>query len=395
MYKNLDEYNLITSQQIQKSAYYAACSNNIEIVEYLFENFSLYSEQLQYDSNFEVVTIPNDDYDGYYDECNNNDKKTNPVKINIKYELTSCTSELNALHVASYNSFFKIVKYLVEKSKNKNDYINMPINKFRDSTPLEEAFKGLLTLNFNYEMDINAYRRKYIHKMAGLMQDYDCKKKSKTEAEMEYKQIINYLIENGARFSQNFLLNNDLTRISTQVFNGELKHLNFIHYLNCLQYILQYKVDELFQFTPHTTVVFEDDKYKQMKQLSMSDCLAKMFDELMNQLYLTILKVLKDYKPLSLIIFSNLAIILCNEINNGKIKLTFANFSYLKERNREIYNLISMKLQSPSSLQQLAYFTIKNSINNFGISNINRLNLPNILKKKLFPEYEHINLDYF
>ena len=386
MYDNFEDYNVIKLQQIQKSAYYAACSNNIEIVEYLFENFSLNSEQLQFDSNVEIITFPNDD--------NNDDyENTSQSKIKLKYELTSGTSELNALHVASYNSYFKIVKHLVEKSKNKGNYINMSINKFRDSTPLEEAFKGLLTLNFNYEIYINTNRRKYVLKKTGL-NDYEYKKKCKTEAEIEYKNIINYLIENGAKFSQNFLINNEFSRISTQIFYGELKHLNFIHYLNCIQFIFQYKIDELFQFNPSNLIIFEEEKNRHIKTLSIGEFLTKMFNELMNRLYLIILKVLKDYKQLCLNMYSNLAIILCNEIDNGKIKLSLGNFFYLKDRNYEIYDRISVELSNPPSLQQLAYSKIKSSIKNFGIDQVNKLNLPNILKKRLHPEYKHINLEY-
>jgi hypothetical protein len=382
MYENYEDFNLIKLQQIQKSAYYAACSNNIEIVEYLFEKFSLNSEQLQFDSDVEVVTLPNQ-----YSDSNDDDDDS---KIKLKYELTSGTSELNALHVASYNSFFKIVKYLVEKSTNKEDYINLSINKFRDSTPLEEAFKGLLTLNFNYEIDINTNRRKYIVKKKGV-NDYEYKKKCKKEAEIEYKKIINYLIENGAKFSQNFLINNEFSRISTQIFYGEFKHVNFIHYLNCIQFIFQYKINELFHFNPSS--IF-DNKNKQISISSISDCLTKMFIELLNRLYLIALKVLKDYKQLCLNMYSNLALNLCNEIGYGKIKLNAGNFFYLKERNNEIYNRISIKLSNPSSLQQLAYSKIRNSINNFGINKVDKLNLPNILKKRLHPEYKHINLDY-
>jgi hypothetical protein len=167
--------------------------------------------------------------------------------------------------------------------------------------------------------------------------------------------------------------------------------VNFIHYLNCIQFIFQYKINELFHFNPSS--IF-DDKNKQISILSISNCLTKMLTELLNRLYLITLKVLKDYKQLCLNMYSNLALILCNEIDYGKIKLNAGNFFYLKERNNEIYNKISIKLSNPSSLQQLAYSKIRNSINNFGINKVDQLNLPNILKKRLHPEYKHINLDY-
>ena len=382
MYENFRDYNLIKSQQIYKAAYYACCSNNIEIAEYLFDNFSLYSEQLQFDDNVEIVTSTSSDDD---------DEKSFQHKIKLKYELNSYTSELNALHVAAYNSYFKVVKHLIKNSKNKTVYINMAINKFRESTPLEEAFKGLLTLNFNYEIDLFTNRRKYLL-VAG---EYECKKKFKREAELEYKFIINYLIENGAKFSQNFLVNNDFSRISQQIFYGEFKHLNLIHFINCINFLFQYKIDELFQFNPNSLVMVEDEKNQQMKNMSMHDCLNKMFNELLHHLYKIVLKILKDYKHLCIKLYSQLIWILCNEIANGKIKLSSESFFYLKERNYELYESISTKLSNPMSLQQLTYTRIKSSIKNFGIEKVNSLNLPNMLKLNLLPEYNHINLDLF
>jgi hypothetical protein len=378
MYDSFKEYSLIKSQQIYKAAYYSCCSNNFEIVRYLFENFDLLSEQLQFDDNFEIVTLAVDD---------------DQLRIKLKYEPSSFTSELNALHVASYNSYFKVVKHLVENSRNKNVYINMPINKFRDSTPLEEAFKGLLTLNINYEIDINANRRKYFSKMPSA--DYECKKKFKKDAEWEFKQIINYLIENGAKFSYNFLINNDFSRISQQIFYGEFKNLNFIHYLNCIQYLFQYNIEDLFQFSENSLVIVENEKCQHLKSMSKTECLNKMLNELLNMLYILILKVLKDYKYLCLKLYLNLLFLLINELNNGKIKLNIENFFYLKDRNNEIYECISVKLSNTLSLQQLALTKIKNSIKNFGFEKVDKLNLPNILKLKLLPEYKDINLDFF
>lgn len=464
MYENYKEYNLIKQQQISKAAYYAVCANNYEIVKYLFETFELNSEQLQFDNHIEIISVADNTSNSCANSSSSNDSDSdvmsssqgnssssfsfyncnsnkNCIKIKLKYESNYYTSELNALHVVCYNSYYQLVEYLIEHSINKANYINMPINKFRDSTPLEEAFKGLLALNLNYEFDVNFNKRRYFTNLLGNnsnctngtstgggnnnctcnIHDYETRRNNKKCQEVRFKQIINYLIENGAKFSTNFLINNDLTKILQQIFYGELKNVNFIHYLNCLKFLFQYKIEDLFQIdnfnckirliTSKSEAIKEshnaDDttntEFDTTTTTTTSDCyykrqqfyVNKMLNELLSKIYAIILKILKDYKQTCLSYYYNLVVLLINELNNKYIKLDRKVFLCVKERNQDLYETILNKLNNPLSLKQLSYSKIKNSITLFGINKVNKLDLPAMLKSHMVPDYEHIHLEFY
>ncbi len=161
-------------KQIRRATYYACCSGHLEVVKFLFETFNLHSELLL------------DDH-----------VHKNEFKL----------SELNVLHVVCYKAQFEIAEYLLNNSKDKQNFINSPINEFRESTCLEEAFKGLLALDFGKKIELNKYGRHVI-----------LKSKEREAKKSNYESIINLLVENNGKFSRNFIQLNGLSKILLRHF---------------------------------------------------------------------------------------------------------------------------------------------------------------------------------
>lgn len=128
--KEEENYNSDSShvnKQIRLATYHACYSGNFEIVRFMFERFSLTTEQL-------IMQTPRDDLELEW---------TSSLGKKSKLRL----SELNPLHVCCYKANFDIVRFLLSQLEDKSiiqAVVNSPINEYRDSTALEEAFKGSL-----------------------------------------------------------------------------------------------------------------------------------------------------------------------------------------------------------------------------------------------------------
>lgn len=115
--------NGYVSKQVRLATYYACYSGNYEVVRYLFESFGLRTENL--------IQLSRD----YFE--------IGSLLVGERRLLKF--SELNPLHVCCYKANFEIVEYLLANLENKANVeivVNSPINEYRDSTSLEEAFKG-------------------------------------------------------------------------------------------------------------------------------------------------------------------------------------------------------------------------------------------------------------
>lgn len=117
------------SRQIRLATYHACYSGNFDIVRYLFEKFELTTE---------VLMHSRDDLELEWTSSLGKNK--------LKF------SELNPLHVCCYKAYYDIVEYLLSRLDNRTNVaaiVNSPINEYRDSTSLEEAFKGRLLIKTN------------------------------------------------------------------------------------------------------------------------------------------------------------------------------------------------------------------------------------------------------
>ncbi len=306
---------------INRAAYQACCNGNLKIVDHLFDKYKLQSEQLDEQmSNIELY-------------------------------------ELNSLHVVAYDGNYDLVKYLVKHSRDKYVYINKSLNKYRDSTPLEEAFKGLLAL----QLDATAYASNEI----------DIIEKDEKPKELSLKRTFNFLIENGAKFSRNFCDNNGLNRICLQMYNGggTLKHLQFMHYLDCCIFLFHYHMNDIFPSKENV-------------------------HEYLWDVYKVLNKVLKDYKTLCL---QKYAFILKIFYETDLIKFydDLNRFDYLFERNLDVYDyIVNNFVFMPKSLKQLACLTIKRNFKNFGFNNIKQLDLPAVLITNFFHSKYLRNIDF-
>lgn len=171
--------------QVNRAAYYACCSGNLNIAEFLFSTFNLNTENIVEESSVNVDT----------NKCNR-------------------FSELNPLHVSCYKADMNIVEFLLTNIKDKSlsiYFINSPINEYRNCTGLEETFKGFIMCDFNNEIDLNPLARN--------SKTY-LERQSKKE---NYKKIINLLIENGATYSEGFLMSHGLSKLLAQIFTGPKK----------------------------------------------------------------------------------------------------------------------------------------------------------------------------
>jgi len=275
-----DSYSL---KQICRASYHACCSGHLEIVKYLFETFKINSEYLLDDKN-----------------------QTNLIeKISL--------SELNVLHVVCYKANFEIARYLLEKATNKEKFINSPINEFRESTCLEEAFKGLLALDYGKKIETNRYGRSVQNASASLERDMK---------RVKYESIINILIENNGKFSKDFIRLNGLSKILLQVFSGPSKDLDFVHFLDCCKFLFVYKLNEIFVLNEYQSEnscnELTDDELNRRRLLLLTNSkgqatdpicklkpeseldLERAIDEFLFKVYLISMRVLKDYKQICL-----------------------------------------------------------------------------------------------
>lgn len=358
--------DLRSLRQICRASYHACCAGHLEIVKYLFETFKINSEYLL-------------------------DEKSQ-VDLIEKASL----SELNVLHVVCYKANFETARYLLEKATNKEKFINSPINEFRESTCLEEAFKGLLALDYGKKVQTNKYGRSVPNASSCVERDM---KRAK------YESIINLLIENKGKFSKDFVRLNGLSKILLQVFSGPNKDLDFVHFLDCCKFLFVYKLNEIFVLNDyqsencfneltdeellnrkrllHLTSTKPDgatDPALKLKPESELD-LERAIDEFLFKVYLISMRVLKDYKQICL---SKYVQIILNLHYSGQVNMNMSKFLYIKERNNDVYEQIQDALKKPHSLKNSCLVSIRNGIKCFGINKINELQIPTALKHELF-----------
>jgi hypothetical protein len=408
-------YEITRIRQIRRAAYYACCNNNVKIAAYLFESFHLKSEQLN-DELSEAEAVQSSE-DG------------------SQMQRRKKISELNVLHVVSFKGFADMVDFLLAKADNLHEFINRPINEFRDSTALEEAFKGFIS--------IDTYGCVNMHETACFCPtlkrvDY-LKLKDETEAKKAcYKRIVNNLVQNGAKFSRNFILYNDgLRKLLAQTFTGHKRDTDFVHFLYCCVYLFKFKLNELFFYDEYEEIAYKriefmllavndydnsvgngtnkdkddnatsnrasteqnnicsinhintssDSNYKNdnnngiSRDEQASKIMNKIIEEFLLNVYLTSLRVIKDYKANCLRRYLELFMQL---YYTGQLNLSLNKFNYLKERHNDIYSIIESTMREPMSLQSLCAVSIRNRISNFDINKVAQLNLPECLKSELF-----------
>lgn len=345
-----NEKCLFTWMQILHVTYYASTFGHLTILKYLFESFNLFSEYLiieEYSKNF--------------------------------YNDQNIFSELNPLHVSSYKANCDIVKFLLDKKFTKSNelFINKPINRYRDSTPLEEAFKGYIFTILESDRS-----NKRLNSASYIATELIKKK---------FQNTMNFLIEKGARFSKSFIINNELSKLLFQIFDGPNKDVDFLHFLTCCNYLFKFKLTEIFQLADdcdNKFVLISNEKSnindKELPKGLVNKHqfnLVEMVDEFLMQVYLNCLKVIKDYKGACLMQYVELVL---NLHHSGQIYLDMKKYEYLKDRNSELYSIINEKSKNKLLLKTLSSIAIRNSIQKFGMNKINQLEIPHVLKKEIF-----------
>ncbi|RNA11705.1 ankyrin neuronal isoform 4 [Brachionus plicatilis] len=294
-------------KEIVRAAYYACCAGNCQIVQYLFSRFGLGTEDL------------------------------------VDEKESSRVSELNPLHITCYKSYSDIVVFLLSKFRNEHliaEYLNSRFNAYRDSTALEETFKGFVC----------------------LQSTFNAKKMDQEFKIFQYRKIINFLVEKGARFSANFSATNGLVKLGSQSFSSPTKDHDFFHFLNCCNYLFKFKLKDLF--------VFVDLKG-----------LEAMMDEFVCHIYSRCLKVVKDIKSKCLNVFIDLML---NLHHTGQYYVQERKLHFLKEKNEDIFNFLVETTRKNLTLKHFSAVSIRNSISNYGIEKVKCLNVPNELKKEIF-----------
>lgn len=386
-YDQLNTASVLT-RHFRSAAYHACYAGNLEIVAFLFSNFDLHTE--------DIIQIRFDLSD-----------KSNCTTKNFNF------SELNPLHVSCFKGHFELVHFLISKVNEKSSVcsiINGPINEFRDSTSLEEAFKGFLTFDSSESNEQNPEaknRRRFMYITPNKQLKID-----------NYKKIINLLVQQGAKFSSNFVANKGLCKLLVQIFTGPNKDADFMHFLFCINYLFKFKLDELFddesgdcqgKCSPLTHLKRNDCSlisYKKKTtsnddlpttapcgeeiQIEPPNSLAEKLDEFFFKVYVICLKVIKDYKGICLNYYIDT---LLNLHYSGQMKLTASKLEYLIVKNKEIYlhllNEVSLK---PLTLKSLCTREIRKSIRCFGIDQVDSLRIPTALKYELF--YNSISKGY-
>lgn len=303
--------------------------------------------------------------------------------------------ELNIFHVACFNAHYEVVHYLIEKAIDIQSFINSPINDYRNSTSLEETFKGFLSVDSE----------------KGQIRDRQALKAYNDTRSLKiirFKRIINLLIENNAKFSKNFIQNNGLSKLLTETFSGPSRDTEIVHCLYCFNFLFKYKLREIFFYDIKTSAsksdslnisiefdsketypVLDDCKEEDILNDSRDSLelvcklfdLEKTIDEFLLKIYIISQRVVKDHKRSCLNYFIEL---LFSLHYSGQLGIQMSKLSYLKEKNIEIYHLIEAKLNRPLSLKSFSIISIRNTIKSFGESKIECLEIPSALKNDLF-----------
>ncbi|CAF0710062.1 unnamed protein product [Brachionus calyciflorus] len=324
--------------QVLRATYNACCSGNEKIVEYLFEKFSLHTEDL----------------------------------INLKhFSNSNKISELNLLHVCCYKSHLNIVNFLLSKFRNssqKSEYLNSAFNEYRDSTSLEEAFKGFVSLNLNVNKN-NLNDVKFFQKTKIL----------------EFKKLINLLIENGARFSNNFVLSNGLVKLVYNTYIGNKKDTDFLHFLNCCIFLFKFNLNEIFLFEneifQRKEFISKESNDKEWPSREHCFNLKEMLNDFLFHVYSICSKVIKDHKASCLNMYIELIV---NLHYSGQFLLNVKNYQYLKERNLDIYELLCDIAKEPFTLKNLCSNSLRKTMRCYGIEKVKQLHIPEELKKEIF-----------
>ena len=321
---------------------------------------------------------------------------------------------LNPIHVSCYKGYHRIIEFFslnLSSGVNKNEYFNVSLNEFRNSTPLEEAFKGFLMLDLNNELELLLYSNTKLREQI----------KVRNEKKRNFIKIINLLVENEARFSPNFLTNNGLVDLVSLVFSGVNRDADFVQLLYCIDYMFKFKLDEVFSnndFATYTDELVQNDELESGLKLSTANSVSRncsnsdknsfntsvninyFLEKFLYKIYVACLKVLKDYKFICLNYFYNIVI---NLYMSGQFQLSQKcienTFSYLKERNMNVYLELENFTQNEDStglicnnegnsrvfsLKTICCIKIKQSIPSFGLHKVNSLNIPNMLKYDIF-----------
>ena len=358
-------------EQIRRAAYYSVCFGHLEISEYLFQTFELHSEQICTDF---VATCELD---------------------SLTDERKARFSELNPLHVAAYKANLQMVEFLFQNTQSltRDAFKNAPLNEYRDCTPLEEAFKGLIMLGSNLSTHTALQQDRF--KYAKISADRNKKRHN-------HLRIIDLLIVNGCRFSLNFILNNGLSKMLLQIFSGAEKDTDFVQFLYGCNFLFKYKLNEIFSLsnsksagnedlnTTKTNVNTEEatSKYNRKMSTELSEqlqlqtfSLTKMIEDFLLNVYTACLKVIKDFKGICLNYFVE---ILLNLHFTGQMYLNMNKLAYLKEKNSEVYAMLEQIARKPLTLKSFCCMSIRESIRDYGLQKIDSFLIPVCLKNEIF-----------
>jgi hypothetical protein len=291
--------------------------------------------------------------------------------------------------VASFKGYFEVVEFLVDKilPEDKDRMINGCLNEFRKCTPLEEALNGFLMIDLRNELEIVPF----VNKLGDLIE-------SRNEIKRSFIKIINLLIDNGARFSANFLVQNGLVNLVGQVFTGANRDADFVQLLYCITFLFKFNLSDIFsendfaKFSPNEaeTIKFNNEIVDESKKDGSVD-VNYFLEHFLQKLYTTCLKVLKDYKFICMNYFYNIFI---NLYLSGQFRVEPGcvpnKFAYIKDRNLDLFSdLVAFFEQQANTnkmftLQTLCCIKIKQSIRNFSFNKLKSLNVPLFLKSDIF-----------
>jgi hypothetical protein len=122
-------------------------------------------------------------------------------------------------------------------------------------------------------------------------------------------------------------------------------------------------------------------KTKEAHKKPTVSSLSHQIHQFLFQTYLTCLRVIKDYKAISLKYFSDIVFSLHY---SGQISIDMSRFIYLKQRTPDLYELLRSNLNKPLSLRANCAINVRKSIKHFGFNKVNRLNIPECLKNDIF-----------
>jgi ankyrin repeat protein len=301
------------------------------------------------------------------------------------------TFDQNPIHLSCFKGNYEMVEFLVKNLNAKNNqelYLNSCLNEFRNSTCLEEAFKGFVMLESN-ELELC-----HVNLSFDLVLGERVRKRN--ERKRDYARVINLLIENGAKFSRNFLINKGIESLLSEVYTGANRDADLAQFLYCLNFLFKFNLNNMFEnndFESYFKNIDEDlnelsnkdqNEAKYKKEIVNVGYFLRIFMQKLYSKYL--LKVLKDYKYLCMSYYQILIVNLYM-CGTGQLSDFQTEFSFLKRRNKDFYEDIDLFLNSTSyskSLSVLCCQQIKKSIKNFGINKMNDLCIPSSLKDDIF-----------